>query len=164
MSGLPNMDKVQAEEVPDIGEGSDSFEKEQMFFNEAAQKNTWKKTSLRKMFSVRGSMLSRELQDSDFKFSRRTSSILMELDKLDKDGDGEINAVDIASYVDKKMQQKTKLKYWRLAAFAAFVMLVVALGVNMGLTYAVVEMSKETKVDHGNMVDKTTSDVVATKK
>ena len=153
------------DDVPDVGDGDDeqfdTFKINMQGVNETAKAP---RRSLRKMFSMRGSMLSRELQDGDFKFTRRTSQILTELDKLDKDGDGEINAVDIASYVDKKMQQKTKLKYWRLAAFAAFVMLVVALGVNMGLTYAVVEMSKETKVDHGNMVDKTTSDVVATKK
>ena len=153
------------DDVPDVGDGDDeqfdTFKINMQGVNETAKAP---RRSLRKMFSMRGSMLSRELQDGDFKFTRRTSSILMELDKLDKDGDGEINAVDIASYVDKKMQQKTKLKYWRWAAFVSFVMLVIALGVNMGLTYAVVEMSKETKLSNGNMVDKETSQVVATKK
>ena len=164
MSGLPNKDNVGGEQFPDAGEGTDNFGARKFEGERKASKNASTFRSFNKTFSMRGSMLSRELQDGDFKFTRRTSSILMELDKLDKDGDGEINAVDIASYVDKKMQQKTKLKYWRLAAFVSFVMLVIALGVNMGLTYAVVEMSKETKLSNGNMVDKETSQVVATKK
>ena len=152
------------DDVPDVGDGDDeqfdTFKINMQGVNETAKAP---RRSLRKMFSMRGSMLSRELQDGDFKFTRRTSQILTELDKLDKDGDGEINAVDIASYVDKKMQQKTKLKYWRWAAFVSFVMLVVALGVNMGLTYAVVEMSKETKFKQGVMTVKDSGELVATK-
>ena len=121
-----------------------------------------KRFSLKKTFSVRRSVLSGELDNSSVQFSRRTSQIVQELGKLDKDGDGNINAVDIASYVDSKLKQKSQLKYWKWAAFAALALLVVTLGVNMGLTYAVVEIAKDTKFQNNEMTLKDSGSTVLT--
>ena len=93
-----------------------------------------KSFSLTKMMSLRRSFISSELENTDVKFSRRTSEIVAELSKLDKDGDGEIDAVEIASYMDRRLQQKSKMRYWKLTTLLAFLLFVVTLGVNMALT------------------------------
>ena len=123
-----------------------------------------RKFSFKRAMSMRRSMISGELEDSAVKFTRRTSQIVTELEKLDKDGDGNINALDIARYVDKKLQTKAKLKYWKWAALAAFTLFVVTLGVNMGLTYAVVEIAKDTKYSDNKMTLKESGDTVLTGK
>ena len=80
---------------------------------------------------------------------------------LDTNNDGEIDAEELAEAVDQmvKTQRENRLIKWFLFSIAIFSMLTIAAVV--GLTFAVVQLSKDTKVsDTGALVSKGNGEVL----
>ena len=61
-----------------------------------------------------------------------------------QDQDGDIDLDEIAEYVEKKVVQQRKMQYMKGALIGVSVFTLILLAANMGLTYAVVELTKET--------------------
>jgi hypothetical protein len=102
------------------------------------------------------------LDKSRFKNDPRLPAIKQEVHQMDLDGDGHLDEEEVAAYIlekldseeDHRKAEKKAKNLGRLLIAAGFVMLVF-LGMNMGLTAAVIYLAKETKIEEtGTMLTK----------
>lgn len=84
------------------------------------------------------------------------------VDALDADHDGSLSAHELAAALHRMIEAKHKNTRLRQTSFALLGLLVLALAANAGLTFAVVELSKETTVKNGRLVEAGTDTSVST--
>lgn len=82
---------------------------------------------------------------------------------LDKNGDGELDLEEVVDAMEQmiKSEKQNRMLKWFLAAMTVFCLLTIA--ATVGLTYAVVSLSKDTKVGSDNaLVNKNTGETLKT--
>lgn len=86
------------------------------------------------------------------KISGFTGKIGDKLKQLDRNGDGVVDTAELGEAVDSLVKQEMQAKYWRYYSFAAAAAVVVLSGVLAGLTWCIVEQTKQTKVNNNYLV------------
>jgi hypothetical protein len=82
------------------------------------------------------------------------------LRQLDKNGDGQLDLDEVCDAIDEiiRKEKTEKTLKWLLAGMAIFALLTIA--ATVGLTYAVVVMSKDTHVDGSVLQSKASGDAL----
>ncbi|KXZ52031.1 hypothetical protein GPECTOR_10g1054 [Gonium pectorale] len=67
------------------------------------------------------------------------------LGKFDTNQDGVIDAAEVAAVVDELVKEQALQRVYKFVAIGLFIVVIVLIGALTGITWAIVEMSKETK-------------------